>query len=125
MPIQWTISKPAKLVVAVCRGTVTRTDIEGYLDAIVVADALSYRKIFDGTHGTPSLSDPDMMELGARIRAYATTGEMGPLAIVASSDESFERAHLYAALSSARRPVKIFRELHDARQWLDAGAPAD
>src|SRR5260370_39888856 len=49
MPIQWTISKPAKLVVAVCKGSVTRQDIEGYLDAVVVADVMAYRKIFDAT----------------------------------------------------------------------------
>jgi hypothetical protein len=125
MPIQWTISKPTRLVVAVCKDTLTRKDIEGYLDAIVLADVMAYRKIFDMTRATPSLSDADMMELGARIRAYATTGEMGPLAIVAATPESFDRAHLFAALSEARRPIKIFAELHDARQWLDAEAPAN
>jgi hypothetical protein len=128
MPIHWTISKPTKLVVAVCKGPLTRKDIEGYLDAVVVADAMSYRKIFDATRAEAApgaLSDDDMMALGARIRAYATTGEMGPLAIVASTPEGFERAHLYAALSEARRPIKIFRELHEARPWLDAEAPAD
>lgn len=125
MPIQWTISKPTKLVVAMAKGALSRKDIEGYLDGVVVADVLPYRKIFDATQAELSLSDADMMELGARIRAYATTGDMGPLAIVASTPESFERAHLYAALSEARRPVKIFQELHEARQWLDAEAPAD
>jgi hypothetical protein len=125
MPIHWTISKPTKLVVAVCKGPLTRRDIEGYLDGVVVADALPYRKIFDTTQAeSGSLSDDDMMALGARIRAYATTGDIGPLAIVASTPESFERAHLYAALSEARRPVRIFQELHKARQWLDAEAPA-
>ncbi|HYD08441.1 MAG TPA: hypothetical protein VEC60_22105 [Reyranella sp.] len=124
MPIQWTISKPARLVVAVCKGVVTRKDIEGYLDALVVADVLPYRKIFDTTQAEPSLSDADMMELGARIRAYATTDQMGPLAIVASSSEALERAQLFAALAEARRPVRIFRELHEARQWLDAEAPS-
>jgi hypothetical protein len=124
MPIQWTISKPAKLVVAVCKEVLTRKDIEGYLDAIVVADALSYRKIFDTTQAVADLSDADMMALGARIRAYATTGDMGPLAIVASTPDSFERAHLFAALAEARRPIKIFQELHEARQWLDAQAPS-
>ena len=124
MPIQWTISKPTRLIVAVCKGPVTRKDIEGYLDAVVVADVMPYRKIFDATQAEGGLSDDDMMALGARIRAYATTGEMGPLAIVASTPESFERAHLYTALSGARRPIKIFRELHEARQWLDAEAPA-
>ena len=123
MPIQWTISHSAKLVVAVCKGALTRQDIEGYLDAVVVADTLAYRKIFDMTQSTVDLSDDDMMALGARIRAYATMGTMGPLAIVASTPESYERAHLFAALAEAKRPLKIFRELHLARKWLDAQAP--
>jgi hypothetical protein len=125
MPIQWTISKPTRLIVAVCRGPLTRADIEGYLDAVVVADVMSYRKIFDTTEAEIGLSDDDMMALGARIRAYATTtDQMGPLAIVARSEEAFERAHLFAALAEARRPIKIFRELHKARQRLDAEAPS-
>jgi hypothetical protein len=124
MPIHWTISKPTKLVVAVCKDAVTRQDIEGYLDALVVADVLGYRKIFDLTQAQVDLPDDDMMALGARIRAYAATGSMGPLAIVASTPESHERAHLFATLADARRPIRIFTELHEARQWLDAQAPA-
>lgn len=124
MPIQWTVSNPAKLVVAVAKGPLSRVDIEGYLDGVVVADIMSYRKVFDLTNATPTLNDADMMELGARIRAYATAGDMGPLAIVATTPESFERAHLFAALAEARRPIKIFQELHLARQWLDSESPA-
>lgn len=125
MPIQWTISQPTRLVIAVCKDAVTRADIEGYLDAVVVADVLAYRKIFDLTQAEVDLPDDDMMALGARIRAYATTGTMGPLAIVAATAESHERAHLFAALAEAERPIRIFMELHKARQWLDAQAPAD
>ena len=123
MPIHWTISHPHQLVVAVCKGVLTRKDVEGYLDAVVVADVLPYRKIFDMTQAAPAIPDDDMMALGARIRAYATMGTMGPLAIVASTPESYERAHLFAALADAKRPIKIFRELHAARQWLDQQTP--
>jgi hypothetical protein len=123
MPIQWTISHPNRLVVAVCRDTVSRTDIEGYLDDVVVMDTLPYRKIFDMTHAVMVLSDDDMMALGARIRAYADLANLGPLALVASSPESYERARLFAVLADARRPLKIFSELHKARQWLDTLAP--
>ena len=119
MPIHWTISKPTKLVIAVCKDAVTRQDIEGYLDAVVVADALGFRKIFDLTQARTELPDDDMMTLGARIRAYAATGAMGPLAIVAATPDAYERAHLFAALAEAQRPIKIFTELHKARQWLD------
>jgi len=125
MPIQWTISHPIKLVVAVCKGTVTRQDIEGYLDALAVTDTLPYRKIFDATQATADLPDDDMMALGARIRAYATMGSLGPLAIVATTAESYERARLFAALADADRPIRIFRELHLARKWLDSQSPAD
>jgi hypothetical protein len=120
MPIHWTISKPTKLVVAVCKDAVTLHDSEGYLDAVVVADAHGNRKIYDFTEARAELPDDDMMALGARIRAYATTGSLGPLAIVTTTPESYERAHMFAALADAQRPIKIFTELHKARQWLDA-----
>ena len=123
MPIQWTISHPHRLVVAVCKDTVSRTDIEDYLDNVVVTDTLPYRKIFDTTHAVMELSDDDMMALGARIRAYAGLANMGPLALVASSPESYQRARLFAALADARRPLKIFSELHVARKWLDEQPP--
>jgi hypothetical protein len=116
MPIHWTISHPNRLVVAVSKGPLTRQDIEDYLDGVVVADGLLYRKIFDMTQGEPAISDDDMMG----IRAYATMGAMGPLAIVASTPESRERALMLEALADARRPIRIFKELHTARQWLDA-----
>ncbi|WP_428673563.1 hypothetical protein [Reyranella sp.] len=124
MPIQWTISHPTRLVVAVCKGAITRQNIEAYLDAVVVADTLTYRKIFDMTQATANLPDDDMMALGARIRAYATVSDLGPLAIVATTPDSYERAHLFAALAEAMRPLKIFRELHLARRWLDTQAPS-
>jgi hypothetical protein len=123
MPIQWTISHTHRLVVAVCRDVVGRTDIEDYLDNVVVTDTLPYRKIFDMTNAVMSLSDDDMMALGARIRAYAGLANMGPLALVASTPQSYERAELFAVLADARRPLKIFSELHVARQWLDAQSP--
>jgi hypothetical protein len=119
MPLHWTISHPNRLVVAVAKETVTLDDIRNYLDEVVVEGTMGYRKIFDMTHGDPQLSDDDMMQLGARIRAYASTGRMGPLAIVASTDEAYERARLFSTLASVDRPLKIFRELHTARKWLD------
>src|SRR5262245_64989753 len=108
MPIQWTISHPHRLVVAVCRDAVSRTDIEGYLDNVVVTDTLPYRKIFDMTHGSMELSDDDVMALGARIRAYAGLANMGPLALVASTPEGLERAHLFGALADELPRVNIF-----------------
>ena len=119
MPVQWTVSHPTRLVIAVARGDLRLPDIESYLDGVMTANALPYRKIFDMTQATPHLSDDDLMALGARIRAYIPLGPIGPLAIVATTDESYDQALMFATLAEADRPVQIFRELHLAREWLD------
>ena len=120
MPVQWTVSHPTRLIVAVARGDLGLADIEGYLDEVVASDTLAYRKIFDMTHATPKMDDDALMALGARIRAYRALGKMGPLAIVATTQASYEQAHIFAALAEADRPLQIFRDLHEARRWLDS-----
>jgi hypothetical protein len=119
MPVQWTISKPHQLVIAVARDELRLADVEEYLDGVALADMLPYRKIFDMTHATVMLSDADMMVLGARIRAYLKVSKLGPLAIVAVTERAYEQASLFEVLAEGDRPVKIFRELHHAREWLD------
>lgn len=123
MPVQWTISKPHRLVIAVARDELRLEDVENYLDGVAVADALPFRKIFDATHATPMLSDADMMAIGARIRAYMKVDKLGPLAIVAVTERSYQQARLFEALAEGDRPIKIFRELHHAREWLDGFEP--
>src|SRR5690242_245926 len=124
MPIHWTISQPDRLVVVICEGSVSRADIEAYLDNVVVAGALPYRKIFEARNARLDLSDDDMMALGARIQAYAgsgmTTGAMGPLALVAENRQQYRQARLYEVLAQTPRPLKIFRDPKKARQWLDS-----
>jgi hypothetical protein len=119
MPLHWTISHPTRLVVVTAKDDVSLNDIEAYLDGVVVADALPYAKIFDLARGSIGLNDDDMMLLGARIRAYAGTAKMGPLAIVAVSPEQYEQARLFTALADAERQIKIFRERRAADKWLD------
>ena len=110
MPMQWTISHPTRLVIAVAKDDLVLKDIEDYLDAIVAAGALSYRKIFDTTGASVHLSEDDLMALGARIRAYIALGRIGPLAIVATTDNSYGQARMFTTLADADRPVRIFRD---------------
>jgi hypothetical protein len=125
MPIEWTINHADRLVVAVCKGTVSRLEIEDYLDKVVVADGLPFRKVFDTTDATMALADADMMALGARIRAYDGISEMGPLAIVAATPESRNQARLFTVLGRADRPVMIFGTMQAAERWLDAQTMAN
>ena len=123
MPVQWTLSKPHRLVIAVARDELRLEDIENYLDGVSVANALPYRKIFDTTHAKVMLSDADMMSIGARIRAYMQVDKLGPLAIIAVTERAYQQARLFEVLAEGDRTVKIFRELHLAREWLDKVEP--
>ena len=99
MPVQWTVSHPDRLVVAICTGDVRLADIETYFDGMLREKLQAYRKMFDVSQARPSLSDDDLMALGARIRAYVPFGPIGPVAIVATTEKSFEDATMFAALA--------------------------
>jgi hypothetical protein len=120
VPITWTIDHDRRMLNAVCQGNVTLPDLEEYLDAVVVAGSMPYRKLFDGTQGDLMITDDELMLLGARVRAYHTVGPMGPLAIVMVTEHTRGLARLFGALAAADRPIKIFRDVRAARRWLDA-----
>jgi hypothetical protein len=119
MPVHWTISHPQRLVVAVAKEQVTVSDIEQYFAGVTAAGAMAYAKIFEITHTPMSLSEENLKALGQRVMLYAQHGQVGPLAIVAATDESYAQARTFASAAIARRPLQIFREMHAARQWLD------
>ena len=120
MPVHWTISHPQKLVVAVAKDPVTVADIEQYFAGVTADGGMAYRKIFEITHTPMALSEENLKALGQRVMFYAQHGQIGPVAIVAASDESFKQAKVFAAAAQVKRPLAIFRELHAAREWLDA-----
>ena len=119
MPVHWTVSHPQKLVVAVAKDTVTVADIEQYFAGVTADGAMSYRKIFEITHTPMALTEENLKALGQRVVFYAQHGQIGPIAIVAASDESYAQAQIFASAAQVSRPLQIFRELHAARQWLD------
>ena len=120
MPVHWTVSHPNRLVVAIAKDDVTPADIERYFAGITADGAMAYRKIFEITHTPAALNADNLRSLGARVIDYAKHGQIGPVAIVAASDESYRQAKIFAAAAQVRRPLAIFRELHAAREWLDA-----
>jgi hypothetical protein len=125
MPVHWTISHPSRLVIALAKDEVKVEDIEKYFTGVTTEGAMAYRKIFEITHAPMAISEENLKALGQRVVFYAQHGQIGPVAIVAASDESFAQAQIFAAASPTQRPLAIFRELHAARQWLDAQTAPD
>jgi hypothetical protein len=121
MPLHWTISHPNRLVIAVVKGQCTRADVEGYFAGLGAVKAHGYRKIFDVTHAEPLAMTPlDISLLAAQVRRIGREGPLGAIAIVAPSAENHALAELFASEATANRPISVFKELHEARHWLDS-----
>ena len=124
MPIRLTVDHAGRNARAVCNDTVSRGDLEAYFDAVAVAGAGPYPKLFDMADADFAITDTDMLLIAARIRAYAQAGAesggepIGPVAIVAVSQKGFEQAELFAVLADADRPLLVFRTVAEAEQWL-------
>lgn len=119
MPIRWKIERDRKLVSIVTEGEVTLKDIEAYLDDLVVNDAMVFAKLFDASDLVPVANDSELMELGARIRAYAQTMGSGPLAFVVRTTEARQIIDRFINLAQANRPVGVFFTRDEAVEWLE------
>lgn len=120
MPLHWTIDSRERLVVAVVDGEVTRGDIQTYIDALVGAKALTYRKLFDASRGNTAMGPDELMALGVMFRGFHARGEVGPLAIVVPDDKVEQVSRVLGILAAADRPMRIFRETEPARRWIES-----
>ena len=87
MPIAWGVDHAARLVSARATGELSRADIEAYIDGLVAAATLSYRKVLDMAECRLAVSSDDMAALGARVRGRESKGPMGSVAVIAGSDD--------------------------------------
>lgn len=118
MPIITTINNAKRLVEAQGSGVLMLNDIVECFDTVVVNQAMSYAKIFDAGDCSVQLSDADVLELGARVSAYAAFEPRGPIAIVLPNGRGLDIAERFFNLGSAKRPGKVFRTREQALAWL-------
>jgi hypothetical protein len=111
MPLRWEILHSEKLIHVVAEGEVTLKEMEEHFDALVVANALAYSKLFDATRLKPVYDDADVMAMGARLSAYTSHFASGPLAVVLA----FKR---FVNISPSKRPAALFSTEKKARAWL-------
>jgi hypothetical protein len=119
MPIKVKIDDARRWVEAVAEGEVSLDDIEEFLDAVIVGDALPYRKLFDGRAAYGKYTDEEVMRLAARLSAYASMGRRGAAALV-SSVKYYELASRILNLDRREQPARVFLDIDEARRWLEA-----
>ena len=119
MPLKWTIDHGQHMVTLIAEGEVTLEQAEEYLDAVVMADAQPYAKLFDAGTMVLQLSDDELMLLGARMSAYGSAfAAAGPLAFVATTLAVKGFAKRFLNVASVQRPAKICKTVDEAKAWL-------
>ena len=117
VPIQIDVFHFDRLVVAIGSGEVTMPEYGKFVGDLVQQGLMHYRKIIDVTRADSSAIDAQvLLAFDARLREYSKT-RRGPLAIVTTRDRG-EGAHEFKMLTSAERPIEVFRSIHDARAWV-------
>ena len=125
MPITWKILADERMVIARADGPVTLNDIQDYLDAVVVADAQPYAKLFDAGAMVLQLSDDEVMLMGARMSAYSSAfATAGPLALVATTLAVEGFAKRFLNVASVQRPSKLFKTWKKPRPGCSPETPA-
>jgi hypothetical protein len=123
MPIHSTFSHTRRLVIAIAKGDVLPAEVLDYLDRLDKGGARPYGKIFDVTAIETPFSPDSIKAFAELVRERELEGPVGPVAIVVGNEEGLAKARLFAATASVRRPIRIFRDQHEARKWLDRMEP--
>jgi len=124
VPIDCKIDHDRRFVHATAQGVVVLDEILNYFDAVTIADAASYRKLFDARDIDLRLSDDDFMVLAARVSAYGAFDPRGPVATVANGDEVILAMRRFANFAGAEdRPLRLFDDIDAAQAWLDSLPP--
>ena len=109
-------------MIAIAKGQVEPQEVDKYLADIFAQGGAPYRKMFDVSQTQTAFDDSVLKGFAETVRRHAAAGPVGPIAIVAANDETFRQAAVFAEAATVDRPIKIFREQHDARRWLNAFA---
>ena len=119
MPIEWTISHGTRLVLAVAKGELQPEGVRDFIAAIDQEGARPYRKIIDITGLSTRFEAAAINSFAGVIREREAASAVGPIAIVASRGPAAKQARAFAERAQLVRPIRVFAEQHEARQWLD------
>jgi hypothetical protein len=119
MPLQWSVSHPARLVLIVAKGEVLVDEIAELLAGLDREKARPYRKIADVDGLESRFSDEQVRALASAVRAREAATPVGPIAIIAKQSEVRRMAQLFVEQAEIARPIQLFDEQHLARRWLE------
>jgi hypothetical protein len=118
MPVTFTIDHQQRFVRARAEGAVGLKDMEAFLDALVIENALPYRKVFNARGAIGRYESTDVAVLAARVNRLAHIDRRGALALV-TEPQHVELADRFLVLGrSPDRPIRAFLDEDEALRWL-------
>lgn len=122
MPLYWTADSKQRLFTGLAEGEVGFEDVVAFMEALAAVKAFSYRKLFDICDARSRMTNDELLAVIAMIRDCHRQEDVGPLAMVATDEQTVRLARLLGALAIADRPFKVFERSKDARHWLDGAS---
>jgi hypothetical protein len=120
MAISFHIDTVNKRIYSKAVGLVTFSDMLNHMRAEVGPEAASYPEIFDCTGATTNLTVDEVRRLADERRQISQLQQSGPVAVVATNDLFFGMLRMFDMLTETVRPLRVFRDMTAAEQWLDA-----
>jgi hypothetical protein len=127
MPVTVIVDHDQRRVFARCTGVVTCADMERHLQIRERPGEITYSGLIDCRGCETNISVAEARSLAFQIHSQRAGVNRGPTAIVADDDVMYGMARLFATLTDvtsdgAGAPVGVFRDMHDAEQWLAQGS---
>ncbi len=91
-----------------------------FLAGLDAAGARPYAKLVFLERLVTTFSEDSVGALANLVRQREQESEVGPIAIIAQDDATFEQACQFAHVAELVRPIRVFREWHEGRRWIDA-----
>jgi len=120
MAINFHIDKVNRRIYSKAVGLITFEDLLAHMKADIEPEAVHYSEIFDCTEATTNLTVEQVGKLSEERRRIAQSQPAGPVAVVATNDLFFGMFRMFDMLTETIRPIRVFRDIKAAEQWLDS-----
>lgn len=101
-------------------GRVTYEDLRQHMNTDVGPIVASYPEICDCSDVTTDLNTGQVRMLAAMRAQIAATQTAPPVAIIATTNVFFGMMRMFDTLTSQVRPIKVFRDVRSAEDWIDS-----
>lgn len=124
MPIRYSIDRLNGRLLTHAEGVVSFEDINAHLDIEQRDRNLDRPELIDARGATVDLTTEQIRRLVQRTTNMLRLVDLGPTAIVTTSDVVFGMARMYSLLvESAGIATEVFRDIESATRWLEQVAP--